>query len=74
MGGGRRLTYGACGVERTMGSMLSTAERPKPPAPECALKDVGPCAVCQHPTQRYGYGGGPLCVLCRATVEAARAK
>lgn len=26
---------------------------------------VGPCAVCSHPTHRYGTGGNPLCVDCQ---------
>jgi hypothetical protein len=54
--------------------MLATIDRPVPPAPECSPSQVGPCAVCQHPTHRYGHGGNPLCVLCRAEVEAGRAK
>jgi hypothetical protein len=35
---------------------------------------TGPCASCQQPTIRYGYGGCPLCPECLALVEAARAK
>ena len=54
--------------------MLSTTDRPKPPAPECALKDVGPCVSCQHPTHRYGHGGNPLCSVCLRPVRAAQKK
>ncbi|WP_406263549.1 hypothetical protein OIA45_49045 (plasmid) [Streptomyces chartreusis] len=49
-------------------------DRPKPPAPTCPPAQVGPCQGCQHPTKRYGHGGNPLCIVCRAPVEAARAK
>lgn len=52
----------------------TTTQSPKPPAPECPTNQVGPCAVCGYPTHRYGHGGNPLCVLCLANVEAARAK
>ncbi|MFD5848301.1 hypothetical protein [Streptomyces chartreusis] len=50
------------------------ADRPKPPAPTCAPARVGPCAGCGHPTKRYGHGGNPLCVVCRAPVLARQAK
>ena len=46
----------------------------KPPAPVCPPAQVGPCAGCGAPTQRYGLGGCPLCVVCHAAVEAGRAK
>jgi hypothetical protein len=48
--------------------------RPKPPAPECASSQVGPCRGCGHPTHRYGLGGNPLCVLCTRDLEEWRAK
>ena len=54
-------------------STPTAADRPKPPAPECAPSQVGLCARCQNPCHRYGYGGNPLCVLCRRDVEAGRA-
>lgn len=50
------------------------ADRPKPPAPECPPAYIGPCATCQQPTHRYGTGGNPLCVVCRAPVLARQAK
>ncbi|WP_346186380.1 hypothetical protein [Streptomyces osmaniensis] len=50
------------------------ADRPKPPAPTCAPAQVGPCAGCGHPTHRYGHGGNPLCVVCRAPVLARQVK
>ncbi|GHB15798.1 hypothetical protein GCM10018777_55990 [Streptomyces albogriseolus] len=43
--------------------------RPKPPLPECAPSQVGPCSKCQQPCHRYGSGGNPLCVLCRRELE-----
>ncbi|MEU5323022.1 hypothetical protein AB0G67_40660 [Streptomyces sp. NPDC021056] len=51
-----------------------TSAPPKPPAPTCPPAYVGPCAGCGHPTQRYGPGGCPLCVICHAPVLARQAK
>ncbi|MET8585723.1 hypothetical protein ABZX39_33370 [Streptomyces collinus] len=48
--------------------------RPAPPLPTCAPAQIGPCAHCRQPTHRYGHGGNPLCPVCLAEVEAARAQ
>lgn len=57
---------------RTMTSMLT--DGPKPPTPTCPPAQVGPCAACGHPTQRYGSKGCPLCVVCLVPVLARQAK
>ncbi|MFF8910526.1 hypothetical protein [Streptomyces olivaceoviridis] len=51
-------------------SSSAPSARPAPPLPECPPSQVGPCANCQQPTHRYGHGGNPLCVVCRAEVVA----
>lgn len=56
-----------------MSTPTVAADRPKPPAPECAPAQVGLCAKCQQPCHRYGHGGNPLCVLCRKELEEWRA-
>ncbi len=60
---------------RTMDAMSRPAlpARPAPPLPTCAPAQVTPCARCQHPAHRYGHGN-PLCSVCLAEVEAARAQ
>ncbi|MFE7948189.1 hypothetical protein [Streptomyces sp. NPDC057426] len=40
------------------------------PAPTCPPDQVGLCAKCHKPTHRYGFGGNPLCPVCREAVLA----
>ncbi|MFD5268856.1 hypothetical protein [Streptomyces sp. NPDC058335] len=39
---------------------------PDPSALVCLGSQVGPCAMCQRKTHKYGRGGSPLCQWCMA--------
>ncbi|MFF9483045.1 hypothetical protein [Streptomyces sp. NPDC014733] len=40
----------------------------------CRSDQVGRCARCQNPCQRYGAGGNPLCQDCLAEVREAQGR
>jgi len=42
---------------------------PDPSALVCPGDKVGPCAICQRKTHKYGSGGSPLCQWCMAPVQ-----
>ncbi|WDN56148.1 hypothetical protein [Streptomyces clavuligerus] len=54
--------------------MSSSSGRRTPSLPICPTSQVGRCAVCHHPTHRYGHGGNPLCPVCRADLLATQKK
>ncbi|GAA3163453.1 hypothetical protein GCM10017688_07580 [Streptomyces ramulosus] len=41
---------------------------------DCRSDQVGRCARCQAPCQRYGVDGNPLCKTCLARVRQAQQK
>ncbi|MGY6026853.1 hypothetical protein [Streptomyces spinosirectus] len=42
---------------------------PDPSALVCPGDKIGPCAICQRKTHKYGTGGIPLCQWCLAPVQ-----